>query len=64
MKHIKLFEQFTKESKVSDIHIMAQETESFTGFRKAYMDEYGKPKSVRELKELEAWLQSIWNQNK
>jgi hypothetical protein len=52
------------ESKIGEIHIMAQESDSFTAFRKAFMDEYGKPKSVKELKELEAWLQTVWNENK
>lgn len=52
------------ESKIGEIHIMAQESDSFTAFRKKFMDEYGKPKSVKELKELEAWLQTVWNENK
>lgn len=56
-------ESFIDESSIGDIHIMAQEADSFTGFRKAFMDEYGKPKSVKELKQLEAWLQTIWNEN-
>ena len=56
-------ESFIGESSIGDIHIMAQEADSFTGFRKAFMDEYGKPKSVKELKSLEAWLQTIWNEN-
>lgn len=56
-------ESFVNESSIGDIHIMAQEADSFTGFRKAFMDEYGKPKSVKELKSLEAWLQTIWNEN-
>jgi hypothetical protein len=70
MKKVKLFEEFLVESvsliyesSIGDIHIMAQEADSFTGFRKAFMDEYGKPKSVKELKQLEAWLQTIWNEN-
>lgn len=70
MKHTQLFEDFLNEgnnfigeSSIGDIHIMAQEADSFTGFRKAFMDEYGKPKSVKELKSLEAWLQTIWNEN-
>ena len=56
-------QNFIGESKIGDIHIMAGEADSFTGFRKAFMDEYGKPKSVKELKSLEAWLQTIWNEN-
>ncbi len=56
-------QSFIYESSIGDIHIMAQEADSFTGFRKAFMDEYGKPKSVKELKSLEAWLQTIWNEN-
>jgi hypothetical protein len=70
MKHMQLFNEFLGESQsfiyessIGDIHIMAQEADSFTGFRKAFMDEYGKPKSVKELKSLEAWLQTIWNEN-
>ena len=70
MKKVKLFEEFLVESlsliyesSIGDIHIMAQEADSFTGFRKDFMDEYGKPKSVKELKSLEAWLQTIWNEN-
>lgn len=70
MKHTKLFNEFLNESNsfigessIGDIHIMAGEADSFTGFRKAFMDEYGKPKSVKELKQLEAWLQTIWNEN-
>ena len=56
-------ESFVDESSIGDIHIMAGEADSFTAFRKAFMDEYGKPKSVKELKQLEAWLQTIWNEN-
>jgi len=70
MKKVKLFEEFLVESvsliyesSIGDIHIMAQEADSFTAFRKEFMDEYGKPKSVKELKQLEAWLQTIWNEN-
>jgi hypothetical protein len=70
MKHIQLFNEFLNESQnfigessIGDIHIMAQEADSFTAFRKEFMDEYGKPKSVKELKSLEAWLQTIWNEN-
>ena len=70
MKKVKLFEEFLVESQalihessIGDIHIMAQESDSFTAFRKSFMDEYGKPKSVKELKQLEAWLQTIWNEN-
>ena len=69
MKKVKLFEEFilesqarTYESKIGDIHIMAGGADSFTAFRKEFMDEYGKPKSVKELKQLEAWLQTIWNE--
>ena len=75
MKHTKQFEEFINEekslskshnfideSKIGEIHIMAQESDSFTAFRKAFMDEYGKPKSVKELKELEAWLQTIYRE--
>lgn len=69
MKHIKLYEEFVnesqtfiEESKMGDVHIMAGEADSFTTFRKEFMDEYGKPKSVKELKALEAWLQTIWNE--
>ena len=70
MKHTQLFNEFLNESQnfigessIGDIHIMAQEADSFTAFRKEFMDEYGKPKSVKELKQLEAWLQTIWNEN-
>jgi hypothetical protein len=70
MKHTQLFNEFLNESQnfigessIGDIHIMAQEADSFTAFRKEFMDEYGKPKSVKELKSLEAWLQTIWNEN-
>jgi len=70
MKHTQLFNEFLNESQnfigessIGDIHIMAQEADSFTAFRKEFMDEYGKPKSVKELKSLEAWLQEIWNEN-
>lgn len=56
-------QSFVNESSIGDIHIMAQEADSFTAFRKEFMDEYGKPKSVKELKSLEAWLQEIWNEN-
>ena len=70
MKHTQLFNEFLNESQnfigessIGDIHIMAQEANSFTAFRKEFMDEYGKPKSVKELKSLEAWLQTIWNEN-
>jgi hypothetical protein len=70
MKKVKLFEEFLVEtvsliyeSSIGDIHIMAGEADSFTAFRKEFMDEYGKPKSVKELKQLEAWLQTIWNEN-
>ena len=70
MKHIQLFEEFInesqtfiEESKMGDVHIMAGDADSFTAFRKEFMDEYGKPKTVKELKALEAWLQEIWNEN-
>ena len=56
-------QNFIGESSIGDIHIMAQDANSFTAFRKEFMDEYGKPKSVKELKSLEAWLQEIWNEN-
>ena len=54
---------FIKESAMGDVYVMAGEADSFTAFRKEFMDEYGKPKSVKELKALEAWLQTIWNEN-
>jgi hypothetical protein len=41
---------------------MAGDADSFTAFRKEFMDEYGKPKTVKELKALEAWLQTIWKE--
>jgi hypothetical protein len=63
MKHTQSFNEFLNESSIGDIHIMAQEADSFTAFRKEFMNEYGKPKSVKELKSLEAWLQTIWNEN-
>jgi hypothetical protein len=70
MKHTQTFNEFLTESQnfigesgIGDIHIMAQDADSFTAFRKQFMEEYGKPKSVKELKALEAWLQTIWNEN-
>lgn len=70
MKHTKLFNEFInesqtfiEESKMGDVHIMAGDADSFTAFRKEFMDEYGKPKTVKELKALEAWLQEIWKEN-
>lgn len=70
MKKVKLFEEFInksqefiEESAMGDVYIMAQEADSFTAFRKEFMNEYGKPKSVKELKALEAWLQTVWNEN-
>ena len=70
MKHTQLFNEFInesqtfiEESKMGDVHIMAGDADSFTAFRKEFMDEYGKPKTVKELKALEAWLQTIWNEN-
>ena len=69
MKKVKLFEEFIVESqarmyesKMGDIYIMAGDADSFTAFRKEFMDEYGKPKTVKELKALEAWLQTIWKE--
>jgi hypothetical protein len=54
---------FIKESAMGDVYVMAGEADSFTAFKKEFMDEYGKPKSVKELKALEAWLQTIWKEN-
>lgn len=54
---------FIKESAMGDVYVMAGEAKSFTAFRKEFMEEHGKPKSVKELKALEAWLQTIWNEN-
>ena len=69
MKKVKLFEEFIVESqarmyesKMGDIYVMAGDADSFTAFRKEFMDEYGKPKTVKELKALEAWLQTIWKE--
>lgn len=68
MKHITTFEDFVNESfnpidesKISEIFLMANYAKSFTDFRKQFMDEYGKPKSAKELQQIEAWLQTIWN---
>jgi hypothetical protein len=70
MKHIKLFEEFLNEGKsfidesaMGDVYVMAGEADSFTAFKKAFMDEHGKPKTVKELKALEAWLQTVWKEN-
>ena len=63
VKSLNESQEFISESSIGDIHIMAIEADSFTAFRKEFMDEYGKPKSVKELKQLEAWLQTIWNEN-
>ena len=52
------------ESKIGEIHIMAQEASSFDNFKSEFIKEYGKPKSVKELKELEAWLQTVWKEKK
>jgi hypothetical protein len=52
-----------EESAMGDVYVMAGEADSFTAFRKEFMDEHGKPKSVKELKALEAWLQTIWNES-
>lgn len=69
MKHIPTFEQFIHESqtfidesKMGDVHIMAQEASSFDKFKTEFVKEYGKPKSVKELQQLEAWLQTIWKE--
>ena len=69
MKHTQLFNEFLNESQtyvsesaMGDVYIMAGDADSFTAFRKEFMDEYGKPKTVKELKALEAWLQTIWNE--
>lgn len=71
MKHIPTFEQFIHESQtfiaesgMGDVHIMAQEASSFDKFKADFIKEYGKPKSVKELQQLEAWLQTIWKENK
>ena len=71
MKHIPTFEQFVNEyqsfvteSAMGDVHIMAQEAGSFDKFKADFIKEFGKPKSVKELQQLEAWLQTIWKENK
>jgi hypothetical protein len=68
MNNIPTFEDFVNESfnpidesKISEIFLMANYAKSFTAFRKQFMDEYGKPKSAKELQQIEAWLQTIWN---
>lgn len=55
-------ESFVSESAMGDVYIMASDSDSFTAFRKEFMNENGKPKTVKELKALEAWLQTIWNE--
>jgi hypothetical protein len=52
---------FVDESKISEIFLMANYAKSFTAFRKEFMNEFGKPKTVKELQQIEAWLQTIWN---
>ena len=61
VKSISESQEFIGESKISEIFLMANYAKSFTAFRKEFMDEYGKPKSAKELQQIEAWLQTIWN---
>lgn len=49
-----------KESKISEIFLMANYAKSFAQFKKEFMDEFGKPATPKEISQIEEWLQTIW----